>query len=57
MNLIKKILQDIWVELATYLMIGIVALVAYLSGIFFPEYSGTFVIISIPVVLYIFFRR
>lgn len=56
MKLLKRILKDIWADLSVYIMIGLVALAAWISGIFLPNYVGVVILVSIVVVIFVFYK-
>ncbi|GLR07590.1 hypothetical protein COO59_12805 [Mixta theicola] len=56
MRLLKRILKDIWADLSVYIMIGLVALVAWVAGILLPYYVGIVILISIVVVIFVFYK-
>ncbi|MDR7343811.1 hypothetical protein J2X14_002231 [Pantoea alhagi] len=56
MKLLKRMLKDIWADLSVYIMIGLIALAAWIAGIFFPNYVGIVILISIIVVIFVFYK-
>lgn len=56
MKLLKRILKDIWADLSVYIMIGSVAFAAWIAGIFLPNHVGVIILISIVVVIFVFYK-